>query len=419
MGTRTLGQGDIHILGRGMQDGLQALQLQGVIGTLDGRVRVAQGITQHSTKHLFDSLPQFFDDAQVSGTGTSSTHDGDRASVTLSVSDSTAGRRVRQTFVRYDYEPNKTSLYSSSFILGGRVPGVTKRIGLFDDNNGVFLEQTGDGEFWVIRSSTSGSPVDDRIPLSESNENRSAALNIDFTKIQNVNIFFNWYGAGECVFAMQQGEAVEFLHRVRHDNIFDVVWMSTPQLPIRFEIENDGTGGAASMETVAQALIIEGSSPDDGIPFAASRGTTAITPGTTGDWYPVISTRARADYLSRQALPTGATIVLDGSGIYEVGLFRNPTVAGTDNASWQQYTGAAIEYDISRTTANTLTGTPLEIATIESGFFAGGMIDLSFSRLVSYGSFIDDTPVEVVLAVRLLNTTGIDVYGSFNWSEFI
>jgi hypothetical protein len=44
--------------------------------------------------------------------------------------------------------------------LGGEKANVRQRVGYFDDNNGIFFQQTNGNKRWVIRSSVSGTPVD-------------------------------------------------------------------------------------------------------------------------------------------------------------------------------------------------------------------------------------------------------------------
>ena len=103
------------------------------------RVRMSSPVTVFDSKTLSDNLPLIYDDQQTSGSGTTSTFSANRASVTLAVSASTAGTRVRQTFQRFNYQPGKSQLVLITGIIGTGSSGITKRFGLFDDSNGLFF----------------------------------------------------------------------------------------------------------------------------------------------------------------------------------------------------------------------------------------------------------------------------------------
>jgi hypothetical protein len=121
-----------------------------------GRLRVSEPFTILDTKQLVDSLPLFYDDAQTSGAGTTSTYNANQASTTMAVSAATAGVRVRQSKLRGTYQPGKSLLILATFVLGTTPSGVTKRVGYFDEKNGLFLQAAGSTLSFVRRTFTSG-----------------------------------------------------------------------------------------------------------------------------------------------------------------------------------------------------------------------------------------------------------------------
>ncbi len=128
------------------------------------RLRGANPETIFDSKQIFDNQPLFWDDQEVSGSGTSSTHNANQASTTLSVSASTAGRRIRQTFQSFNYQPGKALAIIMTGVLGSGGSGLTSRIGYGDDKNGVFLESINGINYCNIRSFTTGAAVNDRFP---------------------------------------------------------------------------------------------------------------------------------------------------------------------------------------------------------------------------------------------------------------
>ena len=110
------------------------------------RLRVSNPFTVSDSKQLLDYTGHVWDDVQASGAGTSSTHSTARASTTLGVSANTAGRRVRQTFRRFNYQSGKSQHYFSTFCFIDAASGITRRVGMFDNNNGIFFQLSGTTE---------------------------------------------------------------------------------------------------------------------------------------------------------------------------------------------------------------------------------------------------------------------------------
>jgi hypothetical protein len=105
-----------------------------------GRLRISNPEMIFNSKQIFDNQPLYWDDIQESGSGTSSVHSVNTASSTLSVSATTAGKRTRQTFMRFNYQPSKSQLIFITGILkaSGGGTGIITRMGYFDDDNGLF-----------------------------------------------------------------------------------------------------------------------------------------------------------------------------------------------------------------------------------------------------------------------------------------
>ena len=82
-----------------------------------GRVRVSNPRTLFDSKQIFDNAPLFWDDVEESGSGTGSSHSTATASTTLSVGATTAGKRTRQTFRRFNYQPGKSQRFFMTGIL--------------------------------------------------------------------------------------------------------------------------------------------------------------------------------------------------------------------------------------------------------------------------------------------------------------
>ena len=243
-----------------------------IAGNMDAfyRMRISEPLTIFDSKQLVDSQPLFWDDAQTSGAGTSSTYNTNQASTSISVSASTAGTRVRQTFRYFNYQPGKSQLVIMTGIFGSVLAGITSRLGLFTANNGMFFEQSPLGMGVVVRSFTSGVAVDTRINQANWNLDTMdgtgpSGITLDFTKTLIYIIDYEWLGVGTIRYGVYVNGLPYYVHAVHNSNINTVVYMSTPNLPLRYEISNDGTGLASSLTHICTTVITEGGRQQTGL----------------------------------------------------------------------------------------------------------------------------------------------------------
>jgi hypothetical protein len=219
-----------------------------------GRWRVSNPETIFDSKQLHDNAPLIYDDQEVSGGSTTSSHSTATASTTIGVGATTAGKRVRQSFMRFNYQPGKSQLIFCTGVLdkSGGGTGITRGFGYYDDNNGLFLQDKEGVIQFVKRSSTSGSPVDTEVNQSSWNIDTmdgtgASGITLDFSKAQILVIDFEWLGVGRVRMGFVVDGIVYYCHQFNHANSVSTVYMSTPNLPVRYEIDNDGTGAASTL----------------------------------------------------------------------------------------------------------------------------------------------------------------------------
>lgn len=211
-------------------------------------------------------------------------------------------RAVLQSRKYHRYQPGKSQLVMMTCRMGPPKAAVRQRIGYFDAGNGLFFEQTETGAGVVVRTSTSGSPVDVRVDQANWNIDRldgtgDSRITLDLSKAQIFLIDFEWLGVGRVRFGFVIDGIPVYCHQILNANTLSTVYMTTPHLPTRVEIENTGT--AASLTTMDQycmSVISEGGFQEDiGNQFAIGRGVTPL--GVTAR-RPVLSIRPRAQFNS-------------------------------------------------------------------------------------------------------------------------
>ena len=198
------------------------------------------------------------------------------------------------------YEPGKSQLIMMSFVLGDEKENCEKIIGYGDKENGVFFEQKGDTYQFFIRSKTSGTVSEDTVVQENWNidvmdGNGPSGINFDGTKAQLLVIDLEWLSVGRVRVGFASKGKIYYVHEFEHTNIIDSPYMATANLPIRYEITNDGTTTSnTSMDVICVSVVSEGGQEfANPYPFSISNGTDEKTVGTRE---PILSIRPKENF---------------------------------------------------------------------------------------------------------------------------
>lgn len=413
------------------------------LGALDSfaRTRVSSPQTLFDSKQIFDKLPLLWDDQEVSGSGTDSVHDADTACTEISVADATAGKRTRQTFRRFNYQPGKSQLVMLTFAKFDTLSGITKRVGYFDDDNGLFF-QSADGVLSVVRrSNATGTPVDEVVEQADwtlykldgtDDPFDNAVLTAQSQILQEVElggdldgspitldpamsqiglIDFEWLGVGTARMGFVIDGHIYYVHTFLNANVRDTVYMSTPNLPLRYEIESTG-GAASSLATICSSVISEGGSQKTGVIRSVSSGNVQCDADAADTLYAAIGIRLKAAYVGATVELERFSMLVETNDAFEWSLWWNPTVAGT--FTYGDQTNSSVQTALGSTT-NTVTGGTL----IDSGYAStASSVSHSLTNALLMGAAIDGTVDEVVLCVRPIGTNA-DIQSTLTWREIL
>lgn len=395
----------------------------GGLGGIDsfGRQRVSNPEMVFNSKQIFDNQPLYWNDIEVSGSGTSSTYSAFTASSTLSVSASTAGRRVRQTYMRFNYQPSKSQLIFLTGVLkkSGGGTGIISRMGIFDDDNGIYLQRSNSTVSLVVRSSVDGSSSDVNSVtqvnwnIDKMNGTGLSGIDLDFSKSQILVIDFEWLGVGCVRIGFVIDGNIFYCHQFNHANNISGVYMSTPNLPLRYEISNSGTGVASSIECICGAVISEGGREDLATNLYVSTGTSAIT-GTKNQNNALLGIRLKSAYKACTVDIIDLTILMASADIYEWTLVLNPTVAGTFNYS--NLTNSALQSAIGNGTTNIASG-----GVAVAGGYGSSKSEIvgdQLKNLLKLGSSISGTMDTLVFCVHPLGANNVNCYAGINYRQF-
>lgn len=267
-----------------------------------GRLRVSNSVGLFDSQLQYDLHRILWENKITNTSGSASvTHDADSSSAIMSVNANDT--IVRQTRQYFRYQPGKSQKETITFVFGSSDANVTKRAGYFDDDNGVFIEDDGGTISAGLRSSTSGSPVDSAVDRSSWNKdklngNGPSGINLDMSKVQIFGLDLQWLAAGRVRVGFDIGGELIVCHEFNHANIIDNVYMTTANLPARYEISaSAGLSGSHTMQAICTEISSEGGFDiARGIPFSATNGRTTRSVGTSE--IPLVSIRPKATFNS-------------------------------------------------------------------------------------------------------------------------
>lgn len=385
------------------------------------RMRVSSPQTLFDSKQLVDNQPLLWDDQQVSGSGTTSTYSATKCATTLAVTNATAGRRIRQTRRRFSYQPGKSHRILMTGVMGTASGGVIKRWGYFDDKNGIFW-MAAEGKFHVvIRKDSVDTVIPQELWLFDPMDGKGpSGLTLDITKALIYSIDFEWLGAGSVRFGLIINGQFHVVHRQDAANQLTAVYMLNPNCPLRFEIENKGTGSAASMDCICTSVEVEGGFADTGIVLTADRGLTAFSGASSTNLYAIIGFRLKTAYQMANVAPLSISITSNVTGIYRWCALLNPTIAGTA-PTWSDVTNSALQVAKTTVVENTVTGGTQIFGAYESNQknAAGGVGQATFPSFIGLGASIAGVSDEAWICAQQTSATASDYWASLTWREQI
>lgn len=361
-------------------------------------------------------------DELITGTG-SATYDEYQSMVLLEVGSSAGDSVIRQTKRVQRYIPGRQSEVSMVFRWFPIAAGVRRRLGLFDDLDGMYFEDGGDGEFYVvIRRNTAGGTIENRVAREDWNVDRldgtgPSGITAVPEAIQQVSIEYEWYGAGQVEFNFIINNNKYPIHQFNHANIIDHTWAASASLPIRVELTNV-TGESAGPHYFWQgshSFSTEGTTTLLGRQKAVASPLTGYTLSAANTFYPVVAIRLKTNALRSVVIPdfyAGAT--LDNTNVF-IRVLEGTEVTG----------GTWISYDLESAVEYNLTGTALSGGTILDTVFVNATNQGNIYKLPERGitqlnrrttTTLGDTASTFVIAIAAANANKSG-WASLGWIE--
>jgi hypothetical protein len=203
------------------------------------------------------------------------------SSVQLGVGTGAGDRAVIQSKDYIRYQPGKGQLIHMTGAFGVGQSGTIKRWGYYDDQNGIFWEQDDSVINIVLRSSSSGILVETRVPQSQWNVDPldgtgPSGIVLNPTLSQILDIDLQWLGSGRVRVSFNINGQHAPAHNFLNANILSVPYMTTANLPIRWEIINNGPVAAPTSFIATCASVASEGRVDINryYPFSAASGSS-------------------------------------------------------------------------------------------------------------------------------------------------
>lgn len=333
------------------------------------RLKVSEPYTIFDSQHRYKDN-SYWDTSAANG-GTAA-HNANESAVLLTIGATANAHVYRETRRVFAYQPGKALTAINTFAMNLGKANMTQRVGYFDKQNGIYLEQGGlygVSLGFVLRSYVTGSTAETRVYQGEWNGDPldgsgPSGITLDVTK---ANIFFTdveWLGVGSvrCGFFFEGRPVVA--HTFHNANKNTSTYMTTACLPLRYEIFNGNTAGSGStMRQICSTVISEGGYEAKSILNSVGFGMTASTDmkilTDASVYYPMLSIRLKSDRINSVVVPAQLDILAATKGVYHYKILEN---AGLSGAVWNTHSNGAVEWD--RSATSTTDGRE-----IMSGFF--------------------------------------------------
>jgi len=320
-----------------------------------GRLRTAAVQNLLDIKHVYDKNPLQVNEV-TAGTATS-VFNQEYARVRMSTS-ANNDLVIRQTKTHPIYQPGKSQLFEGSFSNFQLETNVIKRVGCFTSTSastynsvfdGFFLESNGVSNTISFQIWRSGTTIFTAATTSWVT-NEFDPANLVWSNTQLITVDYQWLGVGRMRFGIAlSGQTIYFTEHNCSNNE-SLVYMSSPNQPIRYEIRQVGAG-SGSFDMICSQVSTEGALNGLYSTVGVIHSSTA-TLSTEGTKYPYIGYRLKQSYKSVTSQYSSLSIVNTSNDNYLVTIEYNPTLSATP--TWTDIPNSPFQYSLG-TGATTVT----------------------------------------------------------------
>ena len=390
-----------------------------------GRIRTSLPTTLFELNFNFNDRPLSMH--TLLETGGTSTYDYNTSGVNMAVTTASGSRVIRQTRRYFRYITGKGVNVFTTSVCEPAKAGLVQEWGFFDDNDGMFVRYDNDGLKAVVRSSTSGSPVDIVIDQADWNLDKMdgtgpSGFVLDPAKYNVWIVDFAWQGAGGVRFGIYNNAEVIYFHQYKPSNDLEAPFTRIAVLPVRYEIRNESaTASASTMYQGTLGIVVDdsGNLSEAAVQFSASRGVSLKSIGTT--FTPLLAIRPKLTFNgneNRVPIRVDDLEVTSETQVIQYQIIKNATLTGASFNSVSDH--SAMEFDIAATsyTGGEKISEGYVLANSQGNRVNSGSATQAISKLNYLGLNIQGTEAENIVIVARTITSTSNSLAVIGWEEF-
>ena len=380
-----------------------------------GRLRVSLPKSLKDSKQIFSNLPFVYSQI-ASGTASVQWLSGDSCS--LFTTSASGDYAIRQSYESYNYSPGKSQIIFTSGVWSSE-ENVVKRVGLFQSTTtapysaleGFYFENDAGTLSFNIGNPT-GTVNSQRATQSQWSIDKldgtgPSGITLDLTKVQIFALDFEWLGAGRVRMGFVINGLIIYCHEFNNANNITSTYLRMPNLPLRTEIRQYGSG-SGSLRQICNTVVTETGQDDIGNLASIDYGVAGTT-FTKNQNSVLLAVKIRPEYKGTTTAIENVQILTDSNVNIRFEILLNPTFS-------------------SPLTYSTLTNTPYLTAGGDGSITAAGgrviytgycnqVNNTTFSipkDLLRLGFTIDGVADILAVAVYVLGANNSAVYGALN-----
>lgn len=255
-----------------------------------GRLRVSNPVTLFDSQNRYQLNSKFF--SNIIGTGCAVNYVLSQSSANLFVTSNINDFVARESRFVFNYQPGKSLLTMSTFVMNPAKSGLVQRVGYFSTENGYYIQLGSNTSpttlysniYVVERSNSLGTVSETVVAQPDWNVDRldgtgPSGKSIDITKS---HIFYSdteWLGVGSVRVGVVIDGTFINCHTFHHANILQYAYTTTACLPLRYEISNRAvTSGTSNLTQICSTVLSEGGyEPKEALFIQSNVSVTALS----------------------------------------------------------------------------------------------------------------------------------------------
>ncbi len=245
--------------------------------------------------------------------------------------------------------------------------------------------------------------------VAQGSWDKSPFSGFDPTKINVYKIQFGYLGAANLNFFLYNPNTGEFelVHSIKWANANSVTHLGSPNLKAGWKVESLGSTTNLTIEGASASIMLEGDEVIVNNTFASNNQSASVTTSLVS----ILTIKNRSIFNDRHNLgkvfPISISVDNDHNKGSIVSIYRNATIAGTQNYQFQNEFNSTVIVDTAGTTVTG--GTLIKSLTVA----ANGSVEVDLTTLKTE-LLPDDT---FTLAVKTISGTSTNITAAITWKE--